>query len=48
VFNDNGSGVRGDLKAVVNAILMDPEARRGDDVAQVQSSDGKLKEPVLS
>jgi len=47
VFNDNGSGVRGDLKAVVNAILMDPEARRGDDVAQMQSSDGKLKEPVL-
>jgi uncharacterized protein (DUF1800 family) len=47
VFNDNGSGVRGDLKAVVNAILMDPEARRGDDVTQVQPSDGKLKEPVL-
>ena len=47
VFNDNGSGVRGDLKAVVNAILMDSEARRGDDSAQVQSSDGHLKEPVL-
>jgi uncharacterized protein (DUF1800 family) len=27
VFNDNGSGVRGDLKAVVRAILLDPEAR---------------------
>ena len=47
VFADNGSGVRGDLKAVVSAILMDPEARRGDDPAQVQPSDGKLKEPVL-
>jgi hypothetical protein len=47
VFNDNGSGVRGDLKAVVNAILVDPEARRGDDPAQVQSPDGHLKEPVL-
>jgi uncharacterized protein (DUF1800 family) len=47
VFNDNGSGVRGDMKAVVNAILMDGEARRGDDPAQVQSSDGHLKEPVL-
>ncbi len=47
VFNDNGSGVRGDLKAVVNAILMDSEARRGDDPAQVQASDGHLKEPVL-
>ncbi len=47
VFNDNGSGVRGDLKAVVNAILMDTEARRGDDPTQVQASDGHLKEPVL-
>lgn len=47
VFADNGSGVRGDLKAVVSAILLDPEARRGDDAAQVQPSDGKLKEPVL-
>jgi len=47
IFNDNGSGVRGDLKAVVNAILMDSEARRGDDPTQVQASDGHLKEPVL-
>lgn len=47
VFNDNGSGVRGDLKAVVNAILMDSEARRGDDPTQLQASDGHLKEPVL-
>ena len=47
VFNDNGSGVRGDLKAVVNAILMDSEARRGDDPTQVQAGDGHLKEPVL-
>ncbi|MCA3039458.1 MAG: DUF1800 family protein, partial [Rhodocyclaceae bacterium] len=27
VFNNNGAGVRGDLKAVVRAILLDPEAR---------------------
>ncbi len=47
VFNDNGSGVRGDLKAVVTAILLDPEARRGDDPAQVQSTDGHLREPLL-
>jgi uncharacterized protein (DUF1800 family) len=47
VFADNGSGVRGDLKAVVTAILMDPEARRGDDATQAQPNDGKLKEPVL-
>jgi uncharacterized protein (DUF1800 family) len=47
VFNDNGSSVRGDLKAVVSAILLDPEARRGDDPAQVQATDGHLREPLL-
>ena len=47
VFNDNGSAVRGDMKAVLNAILMDTEARRGDDPTQVQPSDGHLREPVL-
>jgi uncharacterized protein (DUF1800 family) len=47
VFNDNGSGVRGDLKAVVKAILMDSEARRGDDPSQVQSADGHLREPLV-
>lgn len=47
VFNNNGSNVRGDLKAVITTILMDSEARRGDDPAQVQANDGHLKEPVL-
>jgi uncharacterized protein (DUF1800 family) len=47
VFNDNGTGVRGDLKAVVQAILLDTEARRGDDPAQAQPGDGHLKEPIL-
>jgi uncharacterized protein (DUF1800 family) len=47
VFADNGNGVRGDLKAVITSILMDPEARRGDDAAQVGTNDGHLKEPVL-
>jgi uncharacterized protein (DUF1800 family) len=28
-FNDNGHGVRGDMKAVVKAILLDPEVYRG-------------------
>ena len=28
-FRDNGEGVRGDMKAVVKAILLDPEAVRG-------------------
>ena len=46
-FADNGSGQRGDLKAVVKTILLDPEARRGDDPTQLAQSDGKLKEPIL-
>jgi uncharacterized protein (DUF1800 family) len=43
VFNDNGFGVRGDLKAVVRAILLDPEAR-GD--VKTDPNFGKLREPV--
>lgn len=44
-FNNNGSGVRGDLKAVVKAILLDAEAR---DPAQAAGANyGKLREPVL-
>ena len=43
VFVNNGYGVRGDLKAVVRAILLDAEAR--NDVATVNQ--GKLKEPLL-
>jgi uncharacterized protein (DUF1800 family) len=45
VFNDNGSGVRGDLKAVVHAILLDAEAR--GDTASSQPRFGKAREPVL-
>jgi uncharacterized protein (DUF1800 family) len=47
VFNDNGSGVAGDLQAVVSAILLDSEARRGDDSTQVRPTDGHLREPLL-
>ncbi len=43
VFNDNGSGVRGDLKAVLRAILTDPEARL--DTATVNG--GRLKDPIF-
>ncbi len=42
VFNNNGSGVRGDLKAVVRAILLDTEARNAPD-----SVFGHLQEPIL-
>lgn len=30
VFENNGSGVKGDMKSVITAILMDPEARESD------------------
>ncbi|HKP70972.1 MAG TPA: DUF1800 family protein, partial [Pyrinomonadaceae bacterium] len=43
VFNDNGAGVRGDLKAVTRAILLDPEARGNIKTAPRY---GKLREPV--
>ena len=43
-FNNNGFGGRGDMKAVVSAILSDPEARTAGKGA---SSYGKLREPVL-
>jgi uncharacterized protein (DUF1800 family) len=40
----NGSGVRGDMKAVVRAVLLDPEAR---DVTQTRTQTaGRLREPV--
>ena len=44
VFADNGNGVRGDLSAVVRAILTDTEAR-GD--APAASNFGHLREPAL-
>ena len=44
-FNDNGNGVRGDLKAVVKAILLDEEARSCDWINT--PSNGKLREPLL-
>ena len=43
MFNNNGSGVRGDLAAVVRAILLDPEARS----SPTSDTAGKLKEPLL-
>lgn len=44
VFNDNGQGVRGDLRAVVRAILLDYDAR-GAAQTQLQGY-GHLREPV--
>jgi uncharacterized protein (DUF1800 family) len=45
VFNNNGSGVRGDLRAVFKAILLDNEATNAAGLAS--PTFGKLREPVL-
>jgi uncharacterized protein (DUF1800 family) len=42
-----GSGQRGDMQAVIAAILLDSEARRGDSTASANPGDGHLREPVL-
>jgi uncharacterized protein (DUF1800 family) len=53
VFADNGSGVRGDMKAVLTAIILDQEARAGDtqNGDQAESNPavngGHLREPLL-
>jgi len=44
VFKNNGAGVRGDMAAVVKAILLDSEARGGPKTAP---DFGSLREPVL-
>jgi uncharacterized protein (DUF1800 family) len=46
VFENNGQGVRGDLTAVITAILLDPEARdTAGDFSNPQY--GKVREPLL-
>ncbi|WP_432377522.1 DUF1800 domain-containing protein [Duganella sp. P38] len=40
VFNNNGAGVRGDMRAVIRAILLDPEA-------PATGNAKKLREPIL-
>ena len=45
VFANNGNGVRGDMKAVIRAILTDSEAR--SDANITSTSFGKLREPVV-
>jgi uncharacterized protein (DUF1800 family) len=43
-FDNNGQGVRGDMTAVVRAVLLDPEAR--DDRMAGRAEAGKLREPM--
>ncbi|TAE78468.1 MAG: DUF1800 family protein [Verrucomicrobia bacterium] len=45
VFADDGNGTRGNLAAVIKAILLDPEAR--DFAASLDPVAGRLKEPML-
>jgi uncharacterized protein (DUF1800 family) len=44
-FNNNGHGKRGDLKATIRAVLLDPEAR--NPVFSDHASHGKLREPLM-
>ncbi|WP_298208483.1 DUF1800 domain-containing protein [Acidovorax sp.] len=44
-FANNGAGVRGDMRAVVKAVLLDDEARAPGGLAS--TSFGKLREPML-
>lgn len=44
VFENNGSGVRGDMKAVIRAVLLDVEAR--DMNSSTNPTFGKLREPI--
>jgi len=45
IFINNGASIRGDLKAVIRAILLDPEAR--DPLVANDHIAGKMKEPYL-
>jgi uncharacterized protein (DUF1800 family) len=44
-FSDNGSGVRGDMQAIIKAILLDYEARSGASLSN--PTFGKEREPLL-
>lgn len=46
-FNNNGQGVRGDMKAVITQILRDPEARSPLNITAPSTGWGKVREPVL-
>jgi uncharacterized protein (DUF1800 family) len=47
VFANDGNGVRGDMQAIITAILLDPEARANDNGGNDQPGDGHLQEPML-
>lgn len=45
VFNNNGQGERGDMGAVLKAILLDTEARSCEGLSSLTA--GKLREPII-
>lgn len=45
VFNNDGQGVKGNLQAVIKAILLDDEARDANNITS--DTFGKLREPVV-
>lgn len=47
VFRNNGEGIVGDIRAVVKAILLDPEAREADQINGGDKVAGKLREQIL-
>jgi uncharacterized protein (DUF1800 family) len=47
VFINDGTGTRGNLRSVIEAILTDPEARDSDSPTTWISTGGHLREPIL-
>jgi uncharacterized protein (DUF1800 family) len=45
VFNNNGKGVKGDMLAVIKAVLLDPEANSF--TGSYSSTTGRIREPML-
>ena len=45
MFNNNGNGAKGDMKAVIKAILLDDEARQPPNTSDTKR--GKIREPML-
>lgn len=45
IFNNNGNGIRGDMKAVVKAILLDKEALNG--AKSYPNTFGRLQDPLI-
>jgi uncharacterized protein (DUF1800 family) len=45
IFTSGNGGVRGDMKSVISAVLLDPEAQTA--LASLSAGAGKLREPII-